>query len=256
MKLKTVEIDGKTYAELQDGKPIFVDDAGKDHTYDAPAMAGSLKRLNTALADERKAKDDAVSALAPFEGLDPAKAREALKVTANLDDKKLIDAGEVDRVKQDMAQAFQKKLDAAIAERDALEKQYAAEKVTAAFAGSKFVKEKLTLPPDLVQSAFAQHFQFKDGRITPVDQNGNPISSDSNPGDIASFDEALEIVVNRYPHRDAIMKGNGQSGSGSGPVNGGDGAGKRTVTREQFNAMSAAEQRKAATSPDVQIVDN
>lgn len=245
MKLKTVEIEGKQYAEISDGKPVYVDNDGKDHTYDAPAMRGSLDKLNGALATEREEKGKLESRLQAFEGIDPAAAQKALKTVKNLDDKKLIDAGEVERVKQETAQAFQERLNKAEADNEALRNEVATDKMTAAFSSSKFVKEKLAVPADMVQSTFSRNFQFKDGRITPLDGNGQPIYSRANPGDIANFDEALEIIVDRYPYKDSILKGSGQAGSGADSP---DGVGGRKITRKQFESMRPDEQQKFASS--------
>lgn len=252
MKLKLND-DG--LAEVQDGKPVYVDDDGKEHTYDAPAMRKSLDKLNTDLAETRKARETAEEQAKKFSDLDPDEARKAMETVKNLDDKKLVDAGEVQKVKDETAQAFQKQLDEAQKEAESLRSNYASEKISGAFSGSKFVKENLAIPPDMAQAAFSKHFEFKDGRITPKDANGNPIYSDSNPGDVASFDEALEKLVNQYPNRDSILKGSGNSGSGSGPV---DGSGKRTISREQFGQMEPAEQSKfaaAAQKGEVTITD-
>lgn len=252
MKLKLND-DG--LAEVQDGKPVYVDDDGKEHTYDAPAMRQSLDKLNTDLAETRKARETAEKQAQQFSDLDPDEARKAMETVKNLDDKKLVDAGEVQKVKDETAQAFQKQLDEAQKEAESLRNNYASEKISGAFSGSKFVKENLAIPPDMAQAAFSKHFEFKDGRITPKDANGNPIYSDSNPGDVANFDEALEKLVNQYPNRDSILKGSGNSGSGSGPV---DGSGKRNITREQFGQMSPEEQSKmaaAAQKGEVSITD-
>ena len=243
MKLKLND-DG--FAEVRDGKPVYVDDSGKEHVYDAPAMRNSLDKLNGDLAETRKAKDQAEQLAGKFADLDPEAARKAMETVKNLDDKKLVDADQVQRIKDETAAAFQKRLDEANKELDQIHSQYAQEKLAGAFSGSKFVKERLAIPPDMVQSAFARHFEFKDGRINPKDANGNPIYSDSNPGDVASFDEALEKIVQQYPHRDSILKGTGNSGSGAQPGESGNGV--RTITRQQFSSMRPDEQAKFAAS--------
>lgn len=252
MKLKTVEVDGKTYAETQEGKPVYVADDGKESVYDAPAMHQSISRLNHESKTHREAKEALEAQVAAFKDLDPEKARKALEIVKNLDDKKLIDAGEVERVKAETAKAFQAKLDEAKAENEKLKSQYSTEKINAAFAASKFIKDKLAVPPDMVQATFSRNFVFKDGQINPVDSNGNPIYSDSNPGNVATFDEALEKIVQSYPYRDSILKGSGQSGSGTEGVNE---SGKRTITRKQFESLPPDQQQKYATSKEVQITD-
>src|SRR5258708_2266362 len=66
------------------------------------------------------------------------------------------------------------------------------------------------------------------------------------PGDLADFDEALETLVENYPHRDQIMKGSGASGSGA---NGGSGSGcKKAYTRAEFNTFEPAKQAEVAAA--------
>lgn len=245
MQLKTVEVDGKQYAEIQDGKPVYLDDGGKTHVYDAPAMRGSLDRLNGVLLEVRGENETLKAAAQAFDGIEPSKAKEAIKVYQNLKDKQLIDAGEAERVRAEAIKGYEAKLNDALKEVETLKNEQAQDKLGAAFTGSKYVKDNLAIPADMVQAAFARHFEYQDGRITPRDSNGNPIYSASNPGEVANFDEALEILVNQYPHRDSILKGAGHSGSGAGAL--GEG-GKRVITREQFQAQPPAEQKKLAAA--------
>ncbi|GGO89046.1 hypothetical protein GCM10011348_45880 [Marinobacterium nitratireducens] len=256
MKLKLIEVDGKQYAEVQDGKPVYTGDDGSVTTYDAPAMHATIGRLNAEAKGHREAKEALEAKIGAFGDLDPEKARKALETVGNLDQKKLIDAGEVEKVKAEISSAFQKQLDQAKAEAEQLRTQHAQDRISAAFSGSKFIGEKLAIPGDMVMAAFGKNFEYKDGKIVAKDTNGNPIYSKSNPGEIASFDEALERIVETYPHRDSILKGSGQSGSGAGAPEGGGNV--RTVTREQFSQLSPADQAKyaqAANKGEMKIVD-
>lgn len=253
MKIKTFEHDEKTYAELQDGKPVYVGDDGKETTYDPVAMHVSISRLNNESKTHREAKETAEAALKIFEDIDPKSAKKALDIVKNLDDKKLIDAGEVARVVKEKTDAFQLKLDESKAETEALRSKYSTEKINTAFASSEYIKEKLAVPSDMAQATFGKHFIFKEGLMTPVDDSGNTIYSDSNPGDVATFDEAMEKVIKSYAHRDSILKGSGHNGSGSAPPD--DGSGKRTISRKQHAAMSPLDQHKYATNPDITITD-
>lgn len=256
MKLKTVEIEGKTYAEVQEGNPVYVGDDGKTLTYDAPAMHSTIGRLNAEAKGHREAKESLESKMKSFEGLDAEKARKALETVSSLDQKKLIDAGEVEKVKSEISSAFQKQLDEAKSEAETLRKQHAQDRIGAAFSGSKFIGEKVAIPGDMVQAAFGRHFEYDNGKIVAKDQNGNQIYSKSNPGEIASFDEALETLVQQYPHRDSILKGSGQSGSGAQPGSGGGNI--RSISRDQFSSMPPSEQSKmaaAAGKGEIQITD-
>lgn len=256
MKLKLVEVNGVKYAETKDGKPVYVADDGGETTYDPVAMHQTIGRLNNEAKNHREAKEALEKLAKDFEGVDPAAARKALDMVQSLDQKKLIDAGEVEKVKSEISRSFEEKLKQANDRAAKLESDYASEKTSSAFANSKFVKEKLAIPADMVQATFGRHFQLKDGKFNPIDQNGNPIYSNSNPGEIASFDEALEIVVSKYAHKDSILRGNGSSGSGAQSPDGN--GGKRIVTREQFGKLGAQEQAKYAAEAakgTISIVD-
>jgi len=253
MKVKTFEHEEITYAVLKSGKPVYVDDDGKETTYDPVAMHTSIGSLNHEAKTQREAKETAEASLAAFGDLDPKKAKKALETVAKLDGKKMIDTGEVERLTKEISDGFQVKLDTAEAENTTLRTQYSTEKINTAFASSEYIKEKLAVPSDMAQATFGRHFVFKDGKLEPVDANGAPMYSSANPGELATFDEALERIVQIYPHRDSILKGSGHNGSGANPPGGGEG--KRTITRSELAKMTPMEQQKVATSEDVNIVD-
>ncbi len=260
MKLKTIEVNGATYAEVQDGRPLYELDDGKTIPFDAPATRDTISRLNREAQTHREAKEEAEGKLKLFEGIEePEKARRALETLKNLDDKKLIDAGEVEKVKQQAKEAYDEQLKAqdkkyrpVIEERDALKNELTQERLTTAFGRSKFIQEKLAVPVDIVQARFGTNFQIEDGRVYAKGSDGNRIYSRARPGEVADFDEAMEILVDAYPHRDTILKGSGASGGGA---SGGGIApnGKRQITRAQFQAMPPMEQGKAAR--EMQIID-
>ena len=80
MKLK---LDDKGAAIIQDGKPVYVHDDGKEVAFDAPAMADTIKRLNYEAMQHREAKESLEGKLKLFEGIeDPAKALKALEPAA------------------------------------------------------------------------------------------------------------------------------------------------------------------------------
>ena len=177
----------------------------------------------------------------------------------NLDAKKLIDAGEVERVKGETAKAYEERLrtmgeqaKAIQAERDALKGTLDGERIANAFAKSKFIAGKLAVPIDMVQNTFGSHFRAEENGIVAYDQQGNKLLSRQRPGEYATFDEAVELLVEAYPHRDSILKGSGASGGGargSGGANGG-----KTVSRAAFESMSPQEQQ-AAFNAGVKFVD-
>lgn len=257
MKLKLNE-QGQVI--VQNDKPVYVDDSGRDIEFDYPATLATIARLNSEAKGHREEKEAAQAQLKTFEGIeDPAKAIKALEVLKNLDDKKLIEAGEVDKVRQEATAAYEEKLKAVekkyapvIKERDEYKQSLFSEIVGGAFSRSKFIGDKLAIPADLAQAKFGNSFIIEDGKVVGKNAAGERIFSRSRPGEVANFDEALEALVDDYPYRDSILKGSGASGSGAGGSVMTVG-GKKTMTRAAFDALDPA--TKTATVKDTAIVD-
>lgn len=222
MKLKTVEVDGKQYAEIQDGKPVYVEDDGAEVAFDAPGTRSTITRLNSEAKDNRLRAKAAEDAMKAFEGIDdPAAAKKALETMANLDAKKLVDAGEIEKVKGEISKAFQTQLDEANGKAQTFEQQLYAEKIGGSFARSKYIADKLAVPADMVQATFGQSLKIEDGKVVAYDAQGQKIFSRSRPGELADFDEAIETLVSQYPHRDHILKSSTATGGGA-PHGGGN----------------------------------
>lgn len=254
MKLKTTEIDGTIYAMVQDGKPVYTDDSGKDIAFDAVHSADTIKRLNGEAKGHREAKEAAEKALKAFEGIDdPEAALKALSTVQNLDDKKLVDAGEVEKVKAEAIKAVEEKYKPTVERAEALEKQLRQEKIGGSFARSKFIADKLAVPAPMVEKTFGEHFTIEDGKIIAKDTNGNQIYSKERPGEPADFDEALETLVDNFPYRDSIVKGRGSNGSGA--PGGGQGAnGGKMIARAEFDKL-APEQRMKTIQDGVAVTE-
>lgn len=210
MKLK---VDEKGNAVVVDGKPVYVHDDGKEAPFDALSTVATIGRLNAEAKGHREAKEAAQEKLKLFEGIDdPDFARKAMQTVKNLDMKKLVDSGEVEKVKAEIAKSYQKDLDEIKNKNKELETQLYAEKIGGAFARSTFIEEKLIIPPDWVQAKFGNLFAVEDGKIVATDLNGNKIYSHARPGEFADFDDALATIVNQYERRDEILKGSNSSG--------------------------------------------
>ena len=95
MKLK---LDDAGHAVLQDGKPVYVKDDGTEITFDAKQAFDKIGELTGQATGFRKERDSLKESLSKFGDIDPEKAQEALSTIANLDKKKLVDAGEVEKV--------------------------------------------------------------------------------------------------------------------------------------------------------------
>ena len=100
------KLDENNNIMLRDGDPIYVDANGNEKT----VAVDTIARLNKEAKDHREAKEEAQAKLKLYEGIDPDKARAALETVAKLDASKLIDTGEVDKVKAQITQQFQNQL--------------------------------------------------------------------------------------------------------------------------------------------------
>jgi len=240
MKIKTAEVDGKTYGVLSDdGKPIYENDDGKDFVADVPSMYGKITALTGEAMGHRKAKEAAETKLKEFEGIeDPAAAVKALTTVKNLDEKKMVDAGKVEEIKAAAIASVEEKYKPIVAERDTLKTQLDNEVIGGSFARSKYIGDKIAIPSELVQAHFGKHFAVKEGKLTATDQAGNPIYSGAKPGELADFDEAIETLVNAYPQKDMILKGASGSGGGAKATTGT--GGNKTITRAEFSKLDPA----------------
>lgn len=215
MKLK---LDENGHVVVQDGKPVYVHDDGKEVAFDAPQTVATITRLNGEAKTHREAKEQFEAQVKAFEGLDPVKVKEALGIVQNLDAKKLVDAGEVDKVKAEITDALKKTYEPQIqqltTERDAVQQQLHSELIGGGFARSKFIQDNIAVPVDMIQATFGKNFQIENGKVVAVGADGQKIYSRARPGEVADFDEALESLVGGYPHKDSILKGGQGSGGG------------------------------------------
>lgn len=253
MKLKFDDKGMVVVSEVNGEKlPVFLKDDGSETPIDVRALMSSLSaraEQSTRVEGENK---ELKKRLGLFSGIDdPDLARKALDTVKNLDMKKLVDAGEVDKVKSEVARVYETQIAELKAELKGMNDQLFNERLGSAFANSKVVREKLTLPSDIVKATFGNQFGVKDGRVYGTDRTGNILYSAVRPGEVADFDEALMMIVNQYEHRDQILKGSGASGSGANGLQGGGSGGKKTITRAEFDKLPAAEQAVAGRTMSV-----
>ncbi|MFZ3192810.1 MAG: DUF6651 domain-containing protein [Moraxellaceae bacterium] len=238
MKLK---LDANGNVVLQDGKPVYVHDDGTEVAFDVVGTTATIKRLNAESKTHREAKEAAESSLAAFAGIDdPVAAKKALETIKNFDEKKLVDAGEVERIKTEAIKAVEDKYKPVIDERDRLAGDLRKEKIGGSFARSKFVSENLVIPPDFVEARFGSHFELEDGKVVAKFPNGEKIYSRARPGELADFDEALGELVGQYSQKDQILKGTAGSGGGASGGGNNGGGGKKSMKRGDFDALDPA----------------
>ena len=81
------------------------------------------------------------------------------------------------------------------------------------------------------------------------------VYSKARPGEVATFDEALEAYVTEYPHHEHILKGRQLSGSGA--PGGTSAKGANTISRAEFEAKQSSDPAGAAKlmREGVQVTD-
>lgn len=254
MKLKTITVDGKEYAVIEDGKPVYIHNDGKEVAFDAPNTVSTISRLNGEAQGHREAKEAAEAKLAAFKDIkDPTAAIAALEKVKKIDDKQLLDAGKVDEIKAAAIQAIEEKYKPIVAERDSLQAALHQEKIGGSFSRSKFIAEKIAVPADMIEAAFGRAFKIEDGKVVAY-QGDKKVFSRARPGELADFDEALELLVEAYPSKDHILKGNNSNGTGAKPSNGAGTNGK-TISRAEFAKLDPAAQMKSVTTDGLTVVD-
>jgi hypothetical protein len=264
MKLK---LDEQGHVVLTDGKPVYIAEDGKELAFDAAQMYGKVTSLTKEAGENRLRAETAEGKIKEFAGIEsPAAAIKALEMVKSLDEGKLVLAGKVDEIKAGVAKAFEGRIEELsrsyegkvtdLTKRNGeLEGTLYSEMVGGAFARSKFVSDKFAIPADLVRARFGSQFGIENGKIYAVDSAGQKLYSRSRPGELADFDESLDILVGGYEFKDQILKGSGAKGGGSqGVGNGGMQGGKKTISREAWQQLPPAEQAVAAR--EMAVVDN
>lgn len=224
------------------GNPIMLDDTGKE----TPIASGYIQRINSESASHRREAKEAKDKLAKFGDLDPDAAREAIEKTKDLDLSKLIDKGEIDKVRQSIISQYEPKLTEAEQRLADLARDRDNLLRSNAFNSSKFLNERLAVPRDFVTAAYQDRFKIEDGQLVPVRANGDVIYNSR--GEIASVDEAFELFISERQDKDQLLRAPTATGSGSGGAGGGRGGGN-VMKRADYDKLAPME--KAAIGQKV-----
>jgi hypothetical protein len=245
MKLKLDQATGK--AEVQDGKPVYVRDNGEEIAFDAPGSVAKIKLLSEERDRLRISGKESADKLAQFGDADPEKVKAAIELAANLDGKKLVDAGKIDEL---VSQRLQAHREAAAKEKEAADRRVAeledalyTEKVGRSVAESRFIKEETFLTPDLVLSRWRPNLKIEEGRVVGYDDRGQRIYNAQ--GEDATPDEILRHLASSHPDKDRFIRDRGGSGAGANggaAANGQSGAGQKQLRRVAFDALPPAQQ--------------
>jgi hypothetical protein len=258
-------LDDSGNAVLQDGMPVYQHEDGTKAPLDAPALVKKVGNFE----EERNRYHGKISTLEGqvklFTGedgkvFDHEAVKKAMKTVANLNEEQLYTADRVDVMKKQLGEQFEqdksKLIDQhskALQEKDAtlekLNQDIRGLLVKTAFSQSEYFsggdKSLTTLPPDIAANTFGKFFEVVGegenaklvGKI-----NGEPIQSKKRYGELATFDEAIAVIIENYPAKNSILRA---SGSGPGAHGNMDQGGTRQVTISRTDAMDPQKYRDA-----------
>lgn len=256
------KMDGENIV-VQDGHPVWVYDDGKESPFNAES---ALKKISDVTAESVGRKEkirEYETKLDALKGIDdPAKfvekANQALETVKNLDDKKLIDAKEVETLKASVAATFNEKISGMETAFAAKEQEYQEQVsksqstisdllIRGQISQASFISDRTVLPPAVAFDVFKGNFKIEevDGehRAVAVRKDGTKIMSLKDPGSFASVNEALETLVSEHPDKDRLLKGAG-GGGGTPPGNPQNNFTGKTVSRQSFNSMDHGQRAK------------
>lgn len=217
-----------------DGHPVIINDEGNETWIDALNANKKIAELNLEARKYRKKSVERQTKLDKYNGVDPDEVIKALDTVNSLDDKMKV---KLDELKSNINKTWEEKEKEWNETKLNLENNLFQATVGAKFATSEVIKQTV-LPPDIAQNTFAKYFSI-DG--TAKDKDGNVIYSTTNPGEPASFDEAMKIILDNYPHKESILKS--QIKPGSGGFNNGEQGGEPNTNSSIDNIKNGLKER-------------
>ena len=204
--------------------PVFVTDSGDEKGVDYPAMIASMGEANKEAAKRKEIVRQLEAKYKPFAEIEDistwyAEALKAIDMAKNAPDKDKAIEEQIKARVEAAGKPLNEKLAAISQEAAKLKAQLQTEKVSNAFARSQYVQEKL-VSHSLAADLFAGRFSVnEDGALVASGDDGQPLYGASG---LASFDEALSVLVEKSSYKGLLLKGSDKSGSGA-PSNGGGG---------------------------------
>jgi len=247
------KVDSEGKMVLKDGNPIYVDINGREQTVGGDTISNLRKEAQT----NRERAEAAEQKLKAFDGLDPEIAKKALDTVKNIDAKKLIDAGEVEKVKNEIKTEFTNQLTEKDNANKTLQSRIDNMLIDGVFSNSNFVRDNIAVPSDMFQATFRSNFKVEDGKLNAYDKSGNRLMSKQRAGEYADPEEALQLLVEMHPQKDVIMKANVGNGTGNGGGGGNRGTG-RNIKRGEFDKLGPvqkAEISKKVSAGEMTLTD-
>ncbi len=223
MKLK---LDDSGQAVLREGLPVYVQEDGQETPFDAAEAMAKIAALNAEAKKRREQAQTLAKQLEPFQGIeDPAgfldRAQKALALAQGLEADQLVEAQQVEALRQELESAWKARLEES-------RQGFAAEMThkNEQLAGfEKRIGELLDAGGEL--------------GLVARDPAGEVMPSEARPGKPASPEEAIELFLTRlYPGGQAILKAGAGGSGGSGN--------QAPPTGRDMSQLPAQERLKAA----------
>ncbi len=225
--------DGKVKVS-EEGLPMFVTDKEVDGkpeevAVNVPQMYSKIIELGKESKTHREKHEAQAEVLNLFEGIDDVdewkkNADKSIEQVANFDDKDWLKADKVEKMKSSMKEAHEietgkikEQFNTALGEKDGVigkkEEQIRTLMVSSSFAKHPLFsgeKPKTSLPPEIAETYFGQHFKVEEanGRLVVRGYftNGDIVYAVSNPGEPAEFNEAMNLIFDVYPGKDKLIR--------------------------------------------------
>lgn len=250
-------------------KPIYLNEEGKEITLDPVGMYGKIidmGKTEKELRGTTKRLEGQLELFADIEDISAWKeeADNAIQTVANFNDKDWMDVKKVDKLKEEMNtahanqvqqlkdnfQSVEESHQAAVTKKD---KQLRKLMVSSKFATHPLFSgndPKTTLPPEIAETYFGKHFRVEENDqdeliLTAYYDNGDPVYSHDNPGELAGFNEAMFSIFEKYPGKDGVLKTGGSGSGGTGGSGGGADDGDNELQRLKKEHAEAMDRKDA-----------
>lgn len=221
------------------GKLVLVGDDGTKTPFDPLGTHATFGTIRGERDEFKSKAETALSELSAF-GKSPEErkaAAEKLRLAANLDAKKLVEAGKIDELVAERLRAAQEewggKEKALASEKDELARTLDEILIEKAFAGSKVLDDYFptwSLLAPVFQNRLAREGKQLVGYRDEAKKER--IYSSSKPGELAQGDELLAALLKSHPDHDRWKKGANAQGAGATGNTGATGS-AMTISREE-----------------------
>jgi hypothetical protein len=231
---------------FDDGKPVYIDPDGKELALDPPAMYQKIIDLGVESKGHRTKKDELSMQLELFTDIEDLPnwkkdADAALEQVANFNDKDWLKAEKVEKLKADMKTAHDENVAGLQKSFSLKEEDYQGTigkkdlQIRKLMIDNKFATHPLfsgktpksNVLPAMAVDHFGKQFKIEENAkngelsLTGYYTNGDVVYSKENPGEVAAFHEAMFLIFDKHPDKEAMLP-SGEPGSGAGGGGGGD----------------------------------